>query len=843
MSMVDLPSADRRQLLRGAMLAVGGIAAGRVMGAGGIASAQNASIGVSPAGPQLLATSTVGSSALDGMGVHQALAVTPNGTWYSGSDVSFVYEWNDSLQMWQSHGRGHTDIAASKPESKTGALIATASGALVCMTGNGRGQIYYRAAPSSDWIKSSSDDLDSGSYYSTTEGSDEPRPWHHPATHDQFIWMGARRPSDDTYGLIRSSDDGKTFTRCLWFGEFNNRLVRAVQVDPLDGNVIWCAASSTRSSADPAGKELTGPGVFQVSSAQGGAQFKQVDTTGTGAPNFDDVYDLWVCKDPMDSANVHVYVVGRPAGIWLYQTKTKAWTKLPSGYLERFVNITGSVSGSSVRLAACAVTEGAVPKFSLTAPLWQERGTPQRCVVRSLNGGATWQAVTDGINLNPVLYGATDGEKFVQIGMHPEFKHQSNLAGTNYFPSQMIAHGNVLAISGKEGCYRSDSIWAADVNNVRFRPWMRGLGAAIEWDVAINPQNSSQLAAGDTDNSVWLFSDKGDTRPTTLLSKIDPDQRGASNAFDVHIHEGRVIAGRGHRDDNKLGDLVVITDAWGDPKVERGMLPTSDATDPEDTLGRVMAVTESGKFIPENWVQLALVQEHPDQAGQLTPPPGGIYYRSSTPPPVGASARSWTPWERVKPRLGDTGNKRKGTFLTRDGDNRVWLYVPAIGLFRDTNSKGRTWEDSPMFPLTTQSRWQGHAAQDKTNRNLLYVTAGRGLWRISNAHDGRLTAAGQPVAGSGSITAELKLGTLVTRPVTGPVAVDQGTGYVYVLLCPDNPDGPALMRSTDQGVTWETVAGLANEQLWTYCYGLAVGGGRAYLATDGAGLQVIGVPS
>lgn len=407
-----------------------------------------------------------------------------------------------------------------------------------------------------------------------------------------------------------------------------------------------------------------------------------------------------------------------------------------------------------------------------------------RSVMKSVDSGATWHAVTaDPAGIHGTI-GGPDGPTWWLYAGKPSVR----LGQASFVAAQVLvdpAAPDVVYVAGRSG------VWKTSDGGANWYPCVQGLGVTGNRALAVNPADPNGLVVGSTD---WIALSTYDGARTVALDE-PPRPTGPARLRNMTLSmasdASRVYAGVGYRDDNVAGGL------WSRPFdasagwVDEGLFAAAGGGRPAAVMSTVDAAGTR--------VLLVAVQA----SGVWRKGETGVWQRSASAPDFVDDAAS---------------------FADLGGGN-VFVYDHIQGVYRSSDY-GVTW--TRIWAVASKPRHTGYLLPDPHRAGSLYASTATGLFRLRDATGDALTV---------EIVAD------VPRP--GPLAVaalpDGAAVYAASLsgISPFTDSG--LYRTTDGGA-WTDVADDQYRRQALMPNVLAAGSdGRLYVALDGNGL-LVGLP-
>ncbi|WP_397363691.1 T9SS type A sorting domain-containing protein [Olleya sp. R77988] len=217
-------------------------------------------------------------------------------------------------------------------------------------------------------------------------------------------------------------------------------------------------------------------------------------------------------------------------------------------------------------------------------------GTNYSNIWRSVNGGNTWTPLVDAnTNVSDQIYGQSYDwwyrtQAFPQGGLGRKNSVVSSIdVARGLFPN--VVSDDIIYVSGRGG------IWKSDDGGDLWKPAVYNMQATANNGVAVNPNNSNQVAIANTD---YVVLETSDTFENNNISRDKPsgaESRGYDVIFDITSDE--LILGVGDRDTNNPGggEVYVKSAATVGNPSDSGWTNTNLVSSTSTSNGRVRAVT------------------------------------------------------------------------------------------------------------------------------------------------------------------------------------------------------------------------------------------------------------
>jgi hypothetical protein len=584
------------------------------------------------------------------------------------------------------------------------------------------------------------------------------------------IWVGTL--GFNGQGVMRSTNGGSTWTTIGLAGKFPRSLV----LDP------------------------TNPDVLYVSPYNDGVH---VSTNARAAtPTFTKMAGSPANVEELHFVGSTLYAAASTAGVFKLVDGT--WVAINNGVPfeggASWLAITGVRVGSTdVLLAGCT-------------PCAPGNGM-YHSLVRSLNGGESWESVTHPNQIDLNVLGS--GERWILADVVP----WDMLGQSDFFT------GGLAAEASPDGDPLKTTFFASSNTGI-----FRSIDGGSTWHVSVNGLSNAPSALGpnvdpqDTRRAFFGAGHYGMVMSTNHFSTARIDLLTEGTILEPFARSGNPVAFFTTFDTSVTPSKVYV--AAGDNQVDIGEVLTKDDV-----------------FQPGPWQSLGLNAQFPNKkpaAIVVGRDPNGERVLMVTLHPTGGIARKVGDglWSLVPdPRLNTTTIPWNGRGASHTHPHMTWVpgtqlvyfWDMSKGLFR-SNDGGLTW--TLVSNLTTNAVRTGGMAVHPTNPSTIYLAAFNGLYRISNAELGSVL--------DGTAVQE-KIGNF---PFANNVWVDK-YGRLFV-NSESNPQTPARMEVSwnplDASPTFES---LTNDYYSNFSLtpdGMAVGDdGTVYLPHRQQGFM-IGLP-
>ena len=394
--------------------------------------------------------------------------------------------------------------------------------------------------------------------------------------------------------------------------------------------------------------------------------------------------------------NGHIYAAVGDGGIAKYDGNT--WGLVNSGIdagnnLRQWTAVTGYVSNSNDIVYAGLNNQGGNSNGAKYSTVW-----------RTENGGSSWTPLVDfDTNVDHTIYGQSYEWWFSTDAFPP-----AAIGGTNSVVSSIdVARGaglnnvsdDIIYVSGRGGIWRSEN--GGDVWN----PAVYNMAVTANRDIAVNPNNASQIVVGNTD---FVLLETNNRFEGSSISRDKPsgaESRGYSVIFDAVADEA--ILGAGDRDTNNPGGGEVYlkaASALGSPSGS-GWTNTNLQGVTASNNGRVRAVTygyHNGnsstsqtilavvegegvfRYHSNNWVKSTgiTIPENTDRSNFVWPDPtnSGVVYLLDLDQGLYRSNDGGQSWSDIWPSMDFNNNDFFFTgYITADDNEPTTIYVSIQG--------------------------------------------------------------------------------------------------------------------------------------------------------------------
>lgn len=317
---------------------------------------------------------------------------------------------------------------------------------------------------------------------------------------------------------------------------------------------------------------------------------------------------------------------------------------------------------------------------------------------RSVNGGNTWTPLVEANNnVTDQIYGQSYNwwyriKAFPQAGLGRKNSVVSSIdVARGAFPN--VVSDDIIYVSGRGGIWKSDNgvaLWKLAVYNMQ---------ATANNDVAVNPNNPSQVAIANTDYVVLQTSDRFENSNVSRDKPNGSESKGYDVIFDTT--SDMLILGVGDRDTNNPGGgevFIKSATAIGNPSDSGWTNTNLEAT---TSSGRVRAVTygyHNGNS-PTSQTILAAVEGE-----------GVFRYHNG----------SWSQSNGIT-----IGATKRSKFVWPDNGNSgvVYLLDLSEGLYR-SNDGGQNWSNiwASMNFNNNDFFNTGYITADDNNPTTLYIS-------------------------------------------------------------------------------------------------------------------------
>ncbi len=351
-------------------------------------------------------------------------------------------------------------------------------------------------------------------------------------------------------------------------------------------------------------------------------------------------------------------------------------------------------------------------------------GTDYSSIWRSVDNGDTWTPLVDAsLNVSDVIYGQTHEwwyriDAFTQGGLGKSNSVVSSIDVARSALSNEVSD-DIIYVSGRGGIWKSEdggTLWQPAVNNMQ---------ATSNNDVAVNPNNPSQVALANTDYELVATSSKYEGSDVMRDKPTGAESRGYNVIFDPVGDQ--LILGVGDRDTNSPGGGEVYVKASSEVATseEFEWTNTNLQSATASNNGRVRALGygyHDGSSASSQTILAAVEGE-------------GVYrYYNGT----------WTLSNGV-----EIGSTKRSRFLWPDNQNSgiVYLLDLSAGFYRSTDG-GQNWTNAwPEMSFKNNDFYNtGYLTADDNNPTTLYlslqgdngspINTSFRVYRITNANSG-----------------------------------------------------------------------------------------------------------
>ncbi len=489
-----------------------------------IVSAQNATI---------LTSIIVDDNNLSGGGFQSDVTITDDGlTVYSAADVSGIFKSTDG-------GLSYVTINEGLQSPKIASIAITPDNKRILYAGSGdkgnNGGLFRSENGGETWIITAAGD--SAFFAGNHSFKDDPVPDSHPRSNGDLIAVAVGQDTatytDDVVIVGTYKHGVKVFT------EGGDK--EAVFIDP----IFEDAAAFVRSIAyNPAIPNMAFAAIQFQDSLQNGIY--KIDFSNTDSISTALVYQTLRPEGLAVLNSGHVYGAIGAAGIVKYNGNS--WylvnNNLDNSLPRQWTAVTGYVKNGTTDIVYASVNnrigEIAGPNFS---SVW-----------RSKNGGQLWEPLVDAIdNVSHQIY----GQSYDWWYSTKAFPNASLGKGNNVVSSIDVAKGtfenfvtdDIIYVSGRGG------IWKSEDGGGNWNPAVYNMQATANNDVAINPNNPTQIAIANTDYVVLETSDRFRNSSLSRDKPANSSSKGYDVIFDATSDD--VIVGTGSRDNNEGGEVFI----------------------------------------------------------------------------------------------------------------------------------------------------------------------------------------------------------------------------------------------------------------------------------------------
>jgi hypothetical protein len=396
-------------------------------------------------------------------------------------------------------------------------------------------------------------------------------------------------------------------------------------------------------------------------------------------------------------------------------------------------------------------------------------------VMRSRNGGATWQSIISDASKKTTMAGTDEVWWVID-----ETPGNPNIFGhNNYVCNQMETDpfdDQRVMVTGRQGA------WGTADDGATWYPHMFGMPLTVDNGCYHDPSRHTGVLNTNSDHTVQGSSDNFFTLTFRMPTAFGPDGLGAG--FDPYTRPAMIYVGHGGTgtaNGNVDGQIHTHGDWFTNAANDNAASWTDTNLDLEAGGKRAVAIAV-GRNASDQTVAVAVVDEY----GMVRRVGTGAWARATNGLPADgigvATSEQWYTGSMVWPL------------------NSAFVYHldrTSGGLHRSSDygaSWTRIWTvGDSSFPMGNRERSK-HIAVDPFDDGLLYVSVENGVYKCTNAKTGTVGA-----------------GTLVPTDISpagaarfGPCAVNKW-GWLFVHCFQSDTVGVRLYMSQDKGVTWTRV--------------------------------------
>ena len=513
---------------------------------------------------QAVQSITVEDTNVSGGGFQGDVTITEDGlTVYSSADVAGIFKSTNG-------GLRYETIAKGLKSPKVASLVITPDNDQILYAGTGEkggsGGLFRSIDGGNNWVLTGAGNA--AQFAGNHSANSDPVPDGHPRSNGDLIVVdegnNAAGFSDDIIIAGTYKDGVRIFTGG---GEIEadavrtSGFVRSVARHDFIPNKAYAAIYFSNDALN---------GIYEI------------DYSNTSSVSSTLVYQTARPEGLTVLSNGHIYAAVGDGGVAKFDGST--WDTVNSGLddgnnLRQWTAVTGYVSNSNDIVYAGLNNQGGNSNGAKYSTVW-----------RTENGGSSWTPLVDfDTNVDHTIYGQSF-EWWFSTDAFP----QATIGGTNSVVSSIdVARGaglnnvsdDIIYVSGRGGIWRSGN--GGDVWN----PAVHNMAVTANRDVAVNPNNASQIVVGNTD---FVFLETSNRFEGSSISRDKPsgaESRGYSVIFDAVADEA--ILGAGDRDTNNPGGGEVYIKAAnkvGNPSGSNWINTDLQSETPANN-GRVRAVT------------------------------------------------------------------------------------------------------------------------------------------------------------------------------------------------------------------------------------------------------------
>jgi len=473
-----------------------------------IPSPGSTSSSLSPSLPPGVPTLRFDGSGLEGGGFENVVAIDPSGsgTVLAGGDVSGFERSTDWGATWKTANRG----LSTQSELRVAAIAFSQTNPRKVYAGVGwrgrLGGLLVSTDGGESWSRRSDVPGFSGIAHPRVPGLEPPFPRSTGNLLALNEKAGLIYAATYDKGVMRSSDDGKTWTSLGLDGKF----LRSIVLDPSNPDTVYVVA--------------LGDGIYKTTTASTSGTFSRLNQ----APS-----------TPVQLAQIggELYVAAGKEGIWRSEDGGGTWSAVGVGSIP----LNGPFWRSIAGYQACG---------SKLIFIGSDKGGGRFSIMRSPDGGRTWSAVAANSRNLSTQVGGSSGAGW-WLARRPEFM----LGGKAYSAASIAVAPSSEAgscsnrrvfVAGRSG------VWQSTDAGVKWFPAVGNMGVTVVRAVAVDPHEAGRVyvAVGD-----WTVLESLNGGRTFANNRPRGGDRGYSIALDTSATPARVYLGVDPKPGDGKGEL------------------------------------------------------------------------------------------------------------------------------------------------------------------------------------------------------------------------------------------------------------------------------------------------
>jgi hypothetical protein len=624
-------------------------------------------------------------SGLEGGGFENVVAVDPSGSGVllAGGDVSGFQRSTDWGAHWETANGGIT--TQSELQVAAIAFSAATPGKVYAGVGwKGRlGGLLVSTDGGQSWTLRSHSPGFSGLGHPRVPGLERP----FPRSTGNLLALdekdGLIYAATYDKGVMRSSDDGKTWTSLGLDGKF----LRSIVLDPSDPNSLYVVA--------------LGDGVYKTSTAKTSGSFTRL----VRAP-----------ATPVQLASIgrDLYLVAGKLGVWRSSDMGSTWTQLGMGSVPSNGPFWRSVAGYQ----ACGST------FIFAG---SDMGGGKYSIIRSSDGGVSWlQVAADPSHVSTHVGGSSSDRWW--LASRREF-----MLGGKTYTAASIAIAAPSAESGTCGkrpvfVAGASGVWGSTDGGIKWFPAVGKMAVTVARGVAADPRTPGLVYVWLSD---WTILESTDGGETFVNNRPQGAPRGYCVALDTSVTPTRVSVGIDLHPGDGKGDVFSSPDpangsAWSSEELRSltgGGTPIAIAAQHIDSSPVLLAAVAGGgiwRKASGNWARVndrVMTRPHMNRGASFAWPQGSpIVYFFDPGTGLWRSADAGQSWKQIWDLSADSSRGGAG-YLSADPRNpsRLYLSIEGSGVYRLDNAASGTFGKGGTNPKRLGSFHQaGPMAVDRS---------------------------------------------------------------------------------------------------------------------------------